>query len=306
MAVLDTVSDSEDTVVEVLSASGGDDTTSVALEDELVGLDGNGDWSLGDGSLELGGRLGDVLEASDLTNTLGFVVLALSSHASTGGVWVIALELKWVGLDVLEGVVHKTTVAALVNHVAVDELLLGEGLELAGGKEFSTLDGTGGGESPAGTALTLVLNWGDGTLGDPVDGVGEVGLIKDGDVLSTLELVLVTEESLVLRWGPVRHVVDTDGGHTSVLGVVVLDLGEGLGELSLSELELGSGSVGFTVLSNVLDEFVVLGGESLVSEELGTLWSLVVEGDDGKSGGGAETGDGGLSSHLFCYLINYK
>jgi len=67
-------------------------------------------------------------------------------------------------------------------------------------------------------------------------------------------------------------VVDTNGGHTSVLGVVVLDLGKGLGELSLSEVELSSGTVGFTELSNVFDELVVLGSESLSSEELGTLW----------------------------------
>ena len=152
----------------------------------------------------------------------------------------------------------------------------------------------------------MVLDWGDGTLGDPVDGVSEVGLIEEGGVLGGLKLVLVTEEFLVLSGGPVGHVVDTNGGHTSVLGVVVLELGEGLGELSLSESELGLGSVGFTVLSNVLDEFVVLGSESLTSEELSSLWGLVVKGDDGKGGGGTETGDGGLSSHLFVFLIDYK
>jgi hypothetical protein len=30
---------------------------------------------------------------------------------------------------------------------------------------------------------------------------------------------------------------------------------------------------------------------------LGTFWGLVVKGDDGKGGGGTETGDGSLSSH---------
>ena len=62
---------------------------------------------------------------------------------------IFRFEHEWRFLDVFESVVHETTVATLVNFVAVDELLLGEGLEFAGGKEFSTLDGTGGGESPA-------------------------------------------------------------------------------------------------------------------------------------------------------------
>jgi len=133
-------------VVELGSTSSGNDTTGVHLEDGLVGLDGDGDWSLADGSLELGGGGGDILETGNLTNTLGGLVLAGTVHTS---VWVAGFELKWVALDVFEGVVHETTVATLVDLVAVDELLLGEGLEFAGGKEFSTLDGTGGGESPA-------------------------------------------------------------------------------------------------------------------------------------------------------------
>jgi len=141
-----TVSDGEDTVVELLSTSGGDDTTGVSLEGELVGLNGDGDWSLVEGSLELGSGWGDIGETGNFTNTRGFDVRAGTVGTS---VWVGGLELEWVGLDIFESVVHKTTVATLINFVAIDELLLGEGLEFAGGKEFSTLDGTGGGESPA-------------------------------------------------------------------------------------------------------------------------------------------------------------
>ena len=60
-------------MVESGSASAGDDTTRVSLEGELVGLDGDGDWSLGEGSSELGARgVGsDILEALDLTLSLG-------------------------------------------------------------------------------------------------------------------------------------------------------------------------------------------------------------------------------------------
>ena len=78
MSTEGTVSDGEDTVIELGSASGGDDTGSVRLESHLIGFDGNGDWSFaGKGGLHLGGgSSGDISESRDGTDTLGFVVSA--------------------------------------------------------------------------------------------------------------------------------------------------------------------------------------------------------------------------------------
>ena len=152
VSIFGTVSDSEDTVVELGSAlGGGDDTGGIGLEDRLVGLDGDGNWSSGKSSLEVstGGILNDILEASNFTDSLGGVEFALVPEMVGTSVWIVTLEHEWGFLDVFESVVHETTVATLVNFVAVDELLLGEGFESSSGKEFSTLDGTGGGESPA-------------------------------------------------------------------------------------------------------------------------------------------------------------
>merc|ERR1711976_162743 len=51
-SVFSAVADSEDTVVESAAAAGSDDTTVVELEGRLIGFNGNGDWTLGNGSLE--------------------------------------------------------------------------------------------------------------------------------------------------------------------------------------------------------------------------------------------------------------
>ena len=122
----------------------------VLLEDRLVGLDGNGDWGDVEGSLKLvWGAWSNILVALDGTGSLGSIIFAGSS---SGGVWVSGLGLNSVLLDVSEGVVHKTTIAAHVSvdaSSAVNELLLGVGVESTSGKELSTLDGTSGGESPA-------------------------------------------------------------------------------------------------------------------------------------------------------------
>merc|ERR1719192_3288232 len=73
-------------------------------------------------------------------------------------------------LDVLEGVVHETSVASIVSvfSAAVDEVLLGEADEAAGGAVVHGLQRARGGEGPAAAALALVLDGGDGALGPPV------------------------------------------------------------------------------------------------------------------------------------------
>jgi len=136
----------------------------------------------------------------------------LAAASLLGGardVGVVGLQVEGVLLQVVEGAVLHATIAAEVavsEAGAVDELLLGEFLERAGGEEVSTLFGEGGRESPAGTALSLVLDGVDGALGDPVDG----GLVT-GDLVNVVvtvgHLTGVTKHGLVLGVGPVRELV---------------------------------------------------------------------------------------------------
>jgi len=133
-------------MIELGTTSSSNDTSIVHLEDRLVGFDGDGNWSLVEGSLKLGCRFLNILEAGDFTNTLGWVVIA---HAAETGVWVVRLKHEWVLLDVLESVVHETTITSLVNLVAINELLFRVGLEFAGGNKFGSFYGASSGESPA-------------------------------------------------------------------------------------------------------------------------------------------------------------
>ena len=148
LSVLGSVSDSGDGVIEGGSAGGGvEDTTVVELEDGSVSLNGDGGWSLGNGSLELGDGSGlDVSVGLDLDLALGGRVLAGSVSS---GVWVVGLELLSVRLGVLEGVSLPSTGASIGGSVAVDELLLGEGEESSGLDEVVSLNGGGGREGPA-------------------------------------------------------------------------------------------------------------------------------------------------------------
>jgi len=99
--------------------------------------------------LEGGGGLLDVRVALDGSNSLGGLGFAASV---LGGVWVGGLKLEFVGFDVVEGLVHKSTVATHVAPAsggAVNELLFREGLEGSTGEEIGSFNGSNSGESPA-------------------------------------------------------------------------------------------------------------------------------------------------------------
>jgi hypothetical protein len=248
---LGSVSDSGDGVIEGGSASGSvKDSTGVSLESRSVGLNGDGCWSLSNSSLQLGDRVGwDVLVGDDVVGG----GLLVSTGSVSGGVSVLRLVLSIVGLEVGESVSLPSTIASVGGWVAVNNFLLSEALELAGGNEMMSLEGGDGGESPAWTALSLVLDGVDGSLGSPVDGGGEAGLVKELNV----SLSLLSSESevlleLVLSHGG-EHVVSNSEG---VLWVRVDDNVLGIlgGEDGKSELVLLGGSVGKSVLGDVLNE----------------------------------------------------
>jgi len=160
-----------------------------------------------------------------------------------------------VGLEVVEGSGLKTTVAAVAELDAINELLLRVLLELLVlvGNAVSSLHGGLGGESPAGAALALVLDGADAAHVDPVDR----GVAKRFDFLlnnlADLALGLVGEDGLELGLSPVGHLVVANlvGG---LSGVVLLNLNVLEGEVAEAHLVLSEVGVGFAVLGDVAEE----------------------------------------------------
>ena len=88
----------------------------------------------------------DINEANVSGSSVGWVVSALVI-LSLVGVTLLGVDATVV-LDVLEGVVHQSSVAAIVAVLpaAVDQVLLGEADQLAGGSVMHGLQCSGGGE----------------------------------------------------------------------------------------------------------------------------------------------------------------
>mmetsp|Transcript_73221 Transcript_73221/g.101566 ORF Transcript_73221/g.101566 Transcript_73221/m.101566 type:complete len:292 (+) Transcript_73221:161-1036(+) len=260
LTVLGTGTDSKDGVVELSTATGGENTRMVGLESASIGLNGDGERSLVKSRLHLAGVVGgDKFVVTGTNDSLGRVVGARTIFA---GVSVVRLELELVRLGVLESVLLETTVATVVTPLetggAVNELLLGERDELSSSEEVSTLKGTGGGESPAGTALTLILDTSNGTLVSPVNG-GGVSLGEGNELTILLDVTLAAESLSVFILGHIgEHVVTVDGSQVHL--VEDLNGGVSLKVVHKSELEFLAGGVGFAPSGNVLHEFSLVGG----------------------------------------------
>ena len=292
LAALGTVTDSEDGMIERRTAGGGvEDTGLVSLEDSVVSLEEDRDGLDGEGGLELGDVVGsDVAVLLDLNAGLGLGAVRARAGCSSGArdVRVDRLELSIVRLQVLESPDGVATVAA---HVAVggaiDKLLLGEGEELTSGNLVGTLEGAGSGESPAGAARALVFDGGDGTCVNPVDGVGDVGLVEDhggGHDVVLVFMLLEAEHALVLLMGPVRELVVA-----SDPGVLVLVDHRDVEVVGLENLETG---------------IELINGVEVFAELSEVVHVLDLEGVD--SGGDTERGSDGERFHflvLFLYLI---
>ena len=239
--------------------------------------DGGGHGGFGVGNVDVAGDVGagglaGAVARGDLTVTRDVRVVGFTSHVT-----VPVLD------DSGPGVVHETAVAAVVAGVAGDEFLFGEGDEVVAGEEPLAFGGTSCGERPAGAALALVLDVGDGTLLAPVD-LFDLGGTNEG---------LLGAEAGALGFGLVE-----------VVGVVV-DLeffGREVGELVVaegSEGVLGGEGVGDAHVFSV-DLFalgILIGSEGLVVQLLVFRPRRVGKGHlDGEGDGDADSGEAGVEN----------
>lgn len=238
---------------------------------------------LDDGGLDGGVVSTNCGERGHTNNTLrGIVEARAGLCGSTRSVRVVGLRFNWFCLGVVPGSAVHTTVATEIalEERAGDEVLLGELVEGAVEDSLGALKRASSGESPAGTALTLILDGVNdgGSHGGPVDRGGESnGVGGSEDFVSLVVLiasdVLKTEQPGLLLSSPVGEVVVAmDRGGLG--GVELFDLGVNVTEALISELVLLNIGVGLAVLGDVLDEFKVLR-----VQDLG-----VGNGDEGDSG----------------------
>jgi hypothetical protein len=123
LSSLGSITNDGNTVIKGSAASTGHDSTDVGEAGR--GVNGDRDSSEGGGGVEGKRIVGwNVGEGDNLSDLLGLDVLA---NSVSGGVWVVGGLHGSLNLEILESVVHPSTVATLVTEGlgAINELLLG-------------------------------------------------------------------------------------------------------------------------------------------------------------------------------------
>jgi len=250
--VVITDTDEEDTVVDVLGAVV-EDSWSVGGPD--WGIDGNWNGSSGKGVDEVGAsrNISVVLHLDGSSLLLAGLV--------SGDVGVILSLNNTVVLDVVEGRVHPSSVAAHVSvwAGAVNQLLFGEtdGDFSLVPDEDGAFEGGGGREGPAWSALSLILNISDFAVIGPVD------VSVDGGDFGGVDLFVGSLGDLEgevggfeFSLGEVGELVDSHGVGVLGIGVVLVDGNEVSQEDVLSVCLLALAGVALSELLLVLFEGV--------------------------------------------------
>lgn len=250
------VTDDEHTVVKVGAALAGKHTRAVGLESELIGLNGNRDRLLSNSRHQGGDGASRHVGETSRSNTSNIGVAGGSAGArlasGTGGVGVLVLGGQTAILrDEGEGIVHPSTVATGILSACVTghQLLLGERQKRAILQVVRTLKRTSGGEGPARAAVALVLDRGDGTSSDPINGSR-----KGRSILRSLVNTATVRSAQVRSAGT----ANSDGINELIVGEV--------GELVHAHL------VSLSLVSVVLVDHVQVIGEDLKTMDvLGTI-----------------------------------
>jgi len=281
-----TESNSGDSVVNGGTATRLNDTTSVGSKTVVLGLNGHSKRYFHDGLLHtintrwcLDQVVWDLFGGGilSLAGTLRALVCILAIGNGTLGV-----DGKVGPGRVVESTVA-TVAAALGVGDAVDELLLGESHQSAIVDVVSTLHGGGGGECPAGAAVSLILDGSNSTLCSPIIRIWSSELWINSELLNLHERLLCLEalrdlepkQVLVLLICIVRQMIDSDGVSGSGL-IMTGNILQGLLELGKSQLKLHLSSIRLTMLANKMQESNLLFFKPLSKEKLTTLLTSMV------------------------------
>ena len=230
------VTDGEDTVVDLGGDAVGHDTARVCLPRGGVNSDGEG-TDFGEGGGHIVFVVGDSLVGVDLGDVGLARVFAGGNLTHSGNVRIGGFRSDPTGPRIdgpLEGVLHQTTVAAVVILVARDEFLFGDRDEVVTRESPSTFDTTGGREGPARAALSLILNSGNCALLSPINLFGALELARD---VVLFDLLVVFNVTLVVSFSVVVN-LEFFSGHGRKF--VVTELGKRvLGSEFISALHVG-------------------------------------------------------------------
>lgn len=139
LSVLWSISYSKNSMIKACSTSTSwKNSTCVVLECNLIGFNGNSNWSLVQGCFKLNWRFWcNIRVWFYLYDSLCFVVFACK-EASFSNIWIISFSHKWVRFNIFESVIHESSITSMVSPWAINEVLLWEWNKFSRSNEVSS------------------------------------------------------------------------------------------------------------------------------------------------------------------------
>lgn len=104
IAIVDTVANGKNNIVDALATSTGDDASLVSLESHFVSLNIDCNWPFCKCKFELTSILGsNINQLGDFSYSFGFIIMACSS---TGALGIVHFVFKWVFFGILKNFIN--------------------------------------------------------------------------------------------------------------------------------------------------------------------------------------------------------
>ena len=152
-----------------------DNSTCIILENWLACIDCYWNWSMRNRLFHVSNILWNIYESVNLTDCFGLIISAIKIVSF---IWIIRFLFKRIFLNILECIVHFSSVASIIFIIfcTINQLLFGERIELSSVNKLCTFNSSSYWECPTWTTLSLIFDWGYSTFFSPVNRVGNLFL----------------------------------------------------------------------------------------------------------------------------------
>ena len=212
ITILCSISNCKNSMIKIFAAFiSSDHSFCIVLEHCWFSINSYWDWPVSDCLLHRCNIFWNINKTMDLSYSLA---LNISATKIISFIWIIRFLIKRVFLNILERVIHFSSIASFIDWIfcTIYKLLLWEWIKFSSIYKLSTFNCSCNWKSPAWSTWTLIFYWGHSTFLSPIQRVGKIFLkwIKIGNFCIVRLFSFISSQSLPFSICVVSELVDSN------------------------------------------------------------------------------------------------